>query len=174
MLLTPSFDQVIVLLFAGLVLSAAVSDVRSLTIPNRVTAAVALLYPAYVLAAPLPVDWLNALVVAGATLAVCFFMFTRGWLGGGDGKLIAALMLWAAPDHAMAFIMITTVAGGLLATGLWLRARFSPATVPHLAGKENADPPASKRPIPYAVAIACGGLYVAFTLIGVGLPRLPL
>ena len=53
-----------VLCFAGLVFSAAVSDILTLTIPNRLCVAVGLLYPSYVLAAPVPVDWIGALAVA--------------------------------------------------------------------------------------------------------------
>ena len=110
---------------------------------------------------------------AGAlTLAIGFFMITRGWLGGGDAKLIAAIMLWAGPERAMEFVLVTTVAGGFLAVGLLFRNRLPHATVPSLNGPEASPIAPSKRTIPYAVAIACGGLYVAFTLIGVGLPRI--
>ena len=174
MILTPSVYQIVVMIFAGLVLTAAITDIRSLTIPNRVSAAICMLYPAFVLTAQTPVPWLEALAVAAIALAVCFFLFARGWLGGGDGKLIAAITLWAAPDYVVEFILITTAAGGVLAVALWFRSRLSHATIPNLEPEDSPNSTASKRQMPYAVAIACGGLYVAFTLIGVGLPRLPL
>ncbi|MEM7223254.1 MAG: prepilin peptidase [Pseudomonadota bacterium] len=174
MFLTPSVYVIVVALFAGLILYAAFTDVRSLTIPNRVSASIALLFPAAVLSAPVPIDWLTALGLGAATLSVGFILFAQGWLGGGDAKLIAAIMLWAGPNQGAEFILITTAAGGILAVILWLRSRLHPATATSANGESVAEIAPSKRPIPYAVAIACGGLYVAFTLIGVGLPRLPL
>ena len=174
MLLTPTIHLTIVAIFVGLFLYASITDVRSLTIPNRISASIALLFPAAVLSSPVPIDWLGGLGVGALTLAITFFMFTRGWLGGGDAKLISAIMLWAGPAHAAEFVLITTAAGGVLAVCLWFRNRHSPATAPSLSGQDSPPVAPSKRPIPYAIAIACGGLYVAFTLIGVGLPRLPL
>ena len=174
MLLTPSIHATIVAIFIGLIVYAAITDIRSLTIPNRVSLSVALLFPAAVVSSPVPIDWLGAMGVAALTLAIGFFMFARGWIGGGDAKLIAAIMLWAGPENALELLLITNAAGGFLAVAIWLRAHFSHATVPSLNGQDTTQTAPSRRPIPYAVAIACGGLYVAFTLIGVGLPRLPL
>ena len=48
MLLTPSIHVTVVAIFLGLILYAAITDIRSLTIPNRVSASIALLFPAAV------------------------------------------------------------------------------------------------------------------------------
>ena len=86
MLLTPSISHFVVLLFSALIVFAAYGDIRDYKIPNRLSLSVALLYPAYVLAAPAPVDWLMALTYGLTTLVLGFLMFSRGWLGGGDAK----------------------------------------------------------------------------------------
>ena len=60
MALIPSLEQLLVQGFALLLLWAAWSDIQSFTIPNRVPLAIALLYPAHVIASPVPVaNWLH-------------------------------------------------------------------------------------------------------------------
>ena len=46
--------------FVGLLLAAAISDIRSMTIPNGVSIALAILYPAYVVVTG--ADWLGGLI----------------------------------------------------------------------------------------------------------------
>jgi len=83
------------LIFAVLLLISAAEDARRLIIPNRYCLAIALLYPAYVLSAPAPVDWPGAAAVAAGALAVGFVIFSFRAAGGGDVKLFAAVALWA-------------------------------------------------------------------------------
>lgn len=161
----PSIIQVAILGFAGLTIAAAFSDTRSLTIPNRYCLAIALLYPIYALQAQQTADWLAAIGIAGAVLAVGFLLFARNLIGGGDAKLVAAVALWAGPGLFVDFLVITGIAGGALAFVLWLRHRLSRAAAPALVFVTEADPDFVKQPMPYGVAIAAGGLYVAFTLI---------
>lgn len=160
--------QICILGFASLMLWAAATDVRSLTIPNRISLAIIMLYPAYVLSAGQPVDWSGALIVAGSLLAVGFAAFAFGLLGGGDAKLLAAGALWAGPSQLMEFLFLTALAGGGMATVLWLRHRLSNAPAPVLLFSTPSDADFAKQPMPYAVAIATGALYVAFTNLSLG------
>ncbi len=152
--------------FLGLLYASAVSDLRSLTIPNRYVLAIALLYPAYMLSANQPVDWLGAITVAGSLLALGFALFALHALGGGDAKLLAAVSLWAGPGLLLEFILLTSLMGGAIALFMWLRHKYRHAS--DIAGLMVADtePDFAKRPMPYGVAIATGGVYVAFTLVG--------
>src|SRR5687768_13153046 len=100
--------------FAILLVWAAVTDFWTFKIPNRVSLSVALLYPAYVLADPQPVEWIPAAGIALGPSATGAFAFSRGWLGGGDVKLFAASVLWAGPELLPEFLVVTTIAGGLL------------------------------------------------------------
>ena len=168
MMSLPIIAQTATLGFAVLLLWAAYSDVRSLTIPNRISVAIVLLYPAYVLASPQPVDWLTALGISGATLGVGFVLFAFRFLGGGDAKLITAAVLWAGPTHLLSFLFLTALAGGGMAVLLWIRHRMSGAVSPGLFFLSSGDADFAKQPMPYAVAIAAGGLYVAFTILSLG------
>ena len=165
MSLPPILYLIIILGFAGLLLAAALSDVRSLTIPNRICVAIALLYPAYVLTAPQDVNWTGAAMVAGGFLAAGFIFFALRAMGGGDAKLLAAAALWAGPELILPFVFLTAVAGGGMAVVLWLRHLYSRAAAPSLLFATPTDSDFLKRPMPYGVAIAAGGLYVAFTIL---------
>ena len=156
-----------VLCFAGLVFSAAVSDILTLTIPNRLCLAVGLLYPSYVLAAPVPVDWVGAVAVAAVALVVGITIFCFGLAGGGDGKLFAVTALWAGPGMIMHLTLYTALAGGVMAIFIWLQHRVARARTMPPGSALPVDPDFGKQPMPYGAAIAVGALYVAFTLLGV-------
>ena len=56
---------------------------------------------------------LSAAIAAGL-LVVGFVFFARGWMGGGDAKLLAVTALWLGFDHAPAFLVYTALFGGAL------------------------------------------------------------
>jgi prepilin peptidase CpaA len=162
----PEISQVAVLAFAGLNVAAAISDARSLTIPNRYCLAIAILYPAYVLSVGHEVDWVGSTSIGCSLLVMGFLLHLGKIAGGGDAKLLASVALWAGPSLFFEFLIITAVSGGALALALWLRHRLSRAAGPGMLFVMAADPNFAKQPMPYALAIATGGLYVAFTLLG--------
>ena len=160
---------------------AAFKDVCERRIPNRLTTALALLYPIYVLASPVPVAWPAALGLAGVVFLVGLALFTRELIGGGDVKLIAVLSLWAGPEHFLLFILITTLTGGALSLiTLWLRrwggligAHLATLGVATIGGPGTAlpeEPQSTQSPdrtatLPYGVAIAAGGIAVVVQLL---------
>ena len=149
-------NQLALLGFAVLLVAAALCDIRKFTIPNRLNAAIALLYPAHVMSSPETVDWMMAVVIAACVLLVCAGLFALGGMGGGDAKMLAATTLWAGPAMAFPFIFITTLAGGALSLVVWARVRFGPAI-----GLSFIE---TRPVVPYGVAIATSGLLVAYTL----------
>lgn len=155
------------LAFAGLIFSAAISDILRFRIPNRISIALVLLYPAYLLSASQPVDWLSAIVVALACLSVGFLLFSIKACGAGDAKLFAAAALWAGPEMILPFGLYTTLAGGVMVLFMWLQHRLARAPSVAMVFQTTADAGFSKQPMPYGAAIAVGGLYVAFTLLRV-------
>ena len=92
-------------------------------------------------------------------LLVGFSMFARGWIGGGDTKLMGAAALWMGFDHLLSFLLWTALMGGALA--LFLLAYRSILPPIWLIGQPWAlrlhDP---REGIPYGVAIAGAGLLV--------------
>src|SRR5271165_180357 len=141
--------------FAALMTAAAVEDVRRLVIPNAIVVGLCVLWPLQLASAPAIslVGTAGAALCAAAVFAAGALLFSRGLMGGGDVKLLAAATLWAGPATTPALLIVTAVLGGLLTlallSSLALRAVFAPA-----AG-------AAKRvPVPYGVAIAGAALIV--------------
>jgi prepilin peptidase CpaA len=148
-----------VLVFAVLLIWAAVEDIQRLTISNWVSLGIVGLYPIHVLTSPVGVDWPWSVVIAFGTFAVGFILFALKMVGGGDVKLLSATSLWSAPALFPSFIMFTAIAGGVVGLVILLRRRrLAPAAADGVVGTEPAV-------MPYGVAIAAGGLMLALTLL---------
>jgi len=122
-----AFTQLLVIGLAALLVVAAVIDVRTFTISNRLTLAVALLAPLYWLSIALA-PWPGIAIQVAAAAVVFLLMagaFYAGMMGGGDVKLAAALALWFPPTATIQFIVLMSLAGGVLTIGLvvWHRAK---------------------------------------------------
>lgn len=142
--------------FAGLLVWAAIEDMRRRVIENWISLSVAGLYPLFLLTSPTLPHWPISIAIAVATLSVGFLLFTGNLMGGGDAKLMAAVALWAGQGLFLMFLFVMTIAGGVLAIAMLLRQRFAPALA---TGKTETSPT-----LPYGVAITIGGLVVAFGL----------
>ena len=95
---------------------AAVIDVRTFTISNRLNLIVALLAPVYWLSIALS-PWPGMAIQSPAGLAVFIVLagaFYAGMMGGGDVKLAAALALWFPPAATIKFLVLMSLAGGVL------------------------------------------------------------
>jgi prepilin peptidase CpaA len=142
------FTDLLLLALAVILIVAAVIDVRTFTISNRLNLTVALLAPVYwasVALSPWP-DMVVQLAGAAIVFALLACAFYAGMMGGGDVKLAAALALWFSPPSTIKFLVLTSIAGGVLTLVVlaWHRAR-----------KREGRPE-----IPYGVAIAFGGLAI--------------
>ena len=153
------FQAVLLTIFPTLVIIAALTDLVSFTIPNRVSLALlAAFVPAtLLLGQPLPEIGIS-LAVGVVALLAGMAMFAMGWIGGGDAKLFAVVCLWLGLASMPVFLMVTALSGGGLAV-LLLNAR-SAWVRPHLNGAPAwldrlATPGAD---VPYGVAIAAGAL----------------
>lgn len=143
--------------FAALLGWAALSDYRTFRIPNAIPLAVVAIYPAYVLSAPLPVDWIMGLAVGGAVLLVTALFFAFGKMGGGDVKLLSAAALWAGPEMILPLLLVMALAGGAVsATKMaWLYFGRADGGCSSIPGTQ----------VPYGIAIAAGGGFVALRLM---------
>jgi prepilin peptidase CpaA len=142
--------------FATALSLAALHDVRFYLIPNRFCAAIAASFALFA-AGGLPGAEIGAALAAGIGLfAAGAILFARGWLGGGDVKLLAAVSLWAPPARFAEFMLATSLAGALLALLLMTPLRLC---LPRPAGSESE--PTLRQPVPFGVAIAAGGLLAA-------------
>ncbi len=144
-----------IIALAGIVMVlAAASDAVRYRIPNAACAALLLLFPMYVYAAPITIHWENHVWVFLATFGLGYLVFLKNWAGAGDIKLLSVISLWAGSTHAVLFLFITALSGGLLALGLgamtFMRLRHEK--------DEAIKTKLSKTPLPYGIAIALGGL----------------
>lgn len=141
--------QIFTILLIVLLLMAGWTDIRSRTIPNEINAAIALLAIGWWLVCGLPVWPVIGLrlVVALAVFAVFAGMFALRMMGGGDVKMIGALALWLPFGSLMTMLTVMALSGGALTLFLLIRHRWRP--------NEN------KPQVPYGIAIAIGGLWVA-------------
>ena len=88
-------QTLLLLIFPVLVITAALRDVTSYTIPNWISLALVAAFPVTALALGLPLNVIGLNLGVGATaLAAGMGMFALGWIGGGDAKLLAAAALW--------------------------------------------------------------------------------
>jgi prepilin peptidase CpaA len=160
-----SLSHIAVLLaFAALIGWGAISDFSRFIIPNRVCLAIAVLYPAYVFASGGAADWQGGALLSAATFAVGAVLFALRLAGGGDIKFMTAIMLWVGPALFWPFMMVTALAGGVLAVAVLLANRawrtMAVRVIGMASGLEQAALPQTLH-VPYGIAIAAGGLFVA-------------
>ncbi|WP_343346743.1 prepilin peptidase [Sphingomicrobium sp. XHP0239] len=93
--------------------------------------------------------WMNAAILI-PILMVGSVAFSRGVLGGGDVKLLAATAFWFTPADLLVFLPAVAIAGGLLVV-VWLPIRMARTN----AGTRST---LRERTLPYGIAIALGGI----------------
>jgi len=150
-----------ILLFAALpalTIVAALRDATTMTIPNWVSVALALLFLPAALAAGLTWPQIGlgfGLCLAGLVAGMA--MFAMNWIGGGDAKLLAAVAPWMGLSAIGPFLLFTGLAGGALSI-LLIGARQAPllAGLPMPNWLHRLLEP--KGDIPYGLAIAAGAL----------------
>lgn len=166
MLSLMTLRYVILLGFMGLLVWAIIADFTSLRIPNRLPLAVALLFAAHATANPGTVDWLGGLLMALIVFVVATVLFHFRVMGGGDVKLMAAVALWAGPQNVLEFLLITSLVGGLLALIAVTPLRFVLADAFEAVGGSKTVRAVFRGVVPYGIAIAVGGFFVAATHMG--------
>lgn len=150
----------LVLCFLALVLSAAFSDAVTFTIPNWISLTLLALFPVAGLAAGLSIPTLALHLALGfGALVVGAGMFAMRWVGGGDAKLIAAVLLWLGLPAMPQFLIATAMTGGSLAITLLMLRSVHFRAVVALGPRWVSRLADSNQGIPYGVAIAVGALF---------------
>ena len=137
----------LMVLLGVLMIAAAISDLRSRTISNELNAAIALLAIPFWIASGLSA-WPDVPIQFGAALAVFLVfagLFAIGAMGGGDVKMIGAVMLWIPLPLFMPTLTVMAVGGGILSAIMLIYMKLCPS-------EKAAE-------VPYGVAIAAAGLW---------------
>lgn len=146
------------LYFVALMAFATFSDLLTMRISNRII--LALVAGFAVLAIIIGLPWeqvMTHVITAAVVLAVTFTLFALGWIGGGDAKLTAAIVLWLGFPLTISYLVVAAVLGGVLTFAiLVLRWRNLPVGlinvewIARLHDKSNG--------VPYGIALAVAGL----------------
>jgi prepilin peptidase CpaA len=167
-------SSILIVLGAGIALVAALHDLAARTVPNGMAAALALTGLAARIADG---TFLFALLSGLAVFMAAAFCWRRGWMGGGDVKLLGAAATIVPPHAVFAMLACVAFAGGALALLYLIGSKIVPAAASKgvrpgrpstfLARVLRAERWRIRRggPLPYACAIAAG---VVITLLRTG------
>jgi len=154
----------VLVVFPFLMVYAAVNDLLTMLIPNRVS--LALVAGFAVFAAAFGLGWHEMALHAGAgllVLVVTFTLFALGHIGGGDAKLAAGTALWIGFDNLLDYLTLAAVTGGFLTLAiLALRSQPLPVFVgPSLSRMPFLLHLHDKRTgVPYGIALAFAAVMV--------------
>jgi prepilin peptidase CpaA len=163
--LIASIVQILLLLYVATI------DVATRIIPNQICLALVLLGIASQLSSPMQVA--ESLIAAAILFLLLLVVYQRGWMGGGDVKLLVALAVGLPVTGVVQLLVATSLAGGVLALvhvvmRLLPSPRLAPAGSSLLRRVYAVERWRHLRhaPLPYGVAIACGGIW---TILSKGL-----
>jgi prepilin peptidase CpaA len=146
--------------FPALMAFAAAYDLTTMTIPNKLTAAVALAFIAVVALCRLPAAEVAWHLAAGLlVLTVTFAMFAAGWMGGGDAKLAAGVALWLGFADLLDYFVLASILGGVLTVALLAARRCPlPLLLTRVPWAQKLHAPETG--IPYGIALAIAALVI--------------
>lgn len=152
-----------------ILLYVAFADVAARLISNKVCLLLALLA---IVRLPFgePQQLLASVYGAGVLFALLLIAHSRGYIGGGDVKLLTALSIGLSATSVIQFLTVTVLAGGVLAL-LHLMMRVLPyPALPPVGSSLARRVYAVERwrnlrhaPLPYGLAIACGGIWTVLS-----------
>jgi prepilin peptidase CpaA len=148
-----------------LLLYVAVIDIATRLIHNEICLALALLGILSQFAGPTHI--VESLIGATILFLLLLAIYERGWMGGGDVKLLVALAVGLSLAGMVQLLTMTALAGAVLALmHLIMRSLPHPRTAP--AGSSFGRRVYAverwrhvrRAPLPYGAAIAGGGIWV--------------
>jgi prepilin peptidase CpaA len=140
--------------------AAALFDILSYRIPNRLCLALAVLSCLHILVIGESIE--NAALrtgIAFAVLIVGLILQGHGFVGGGDIKLIAAVSLWIYPADWPLFMLAIMLFGGFLALAILILRKLK-AWIPEYVTTRNwlKKLLSDNEGIPYGVAVSSAGM----------------
>lgn len=142
------FRLALICALGALLIVAAITDLRSRIISNRLNLIVAALAPLWWIACGLSL-WPDVVVQLGAGIVVFALfagLFALGMMGGGDVKLLGALALWFPWQVLLSLLVLMALLGGAVTVV---------TLIDHKLRKKQGQ-----AEIPYGVAISIAALWV--------------
>ena len=133
----------------------AFNDIRERRLPNWLALALLIfgLAFAFVTGGPTALGWHAAHAVIA--LLVGMALFATGAIGGGDAKVYAGMAAFFPLAAGISLLLYVTLSGGGLVI-LWLLVR-------KILGKSKKDRDSIYAKFPYGVALASGGILLAWS-----------
>jgi prepilin peptidase CpaA len=158
---TALFLEILLLLYVAMI------DIATRLIHNEICLTLALLGIASQFVGPTHI--IESLVVATILFLLLLVVYERGWMGGGDVKLLVALAVGLPLVGVIQLLTITALAGAVLALA-HLMIRLLPHPRPAPVGSSlllrvyavERWRNLRHAPLPYGAAIACGGIWTLF------------
>jgi len=155
----------LVAIVPALLVAAAYFDLTTYTIPNLLPGALVGLFAVFMLTLAVgdhAMSWsdLGLHVFAGFVgLLLGMGMFAVGWVGGGDAKLFAAVLLWLGWESLYEYVILALLLGGVLTVALVMLRRVPlPGPLARLPWFARlADQAAG---VPYGVALSLAALHI--------------
>lgn len=151
-----------------LLLYVVTTDIATRLIRNEICLALAILGIAGQLANPMQLT--QSLIVAAILFLLLFGIYQLGKIGGGDVKLLVALAIGLPLIGVIQLLTVTALAGGVLAlVHLMMRLLPYPRLAPAGSSLVRRVYAVERwrhlrhAPLPYGVAIACGGIWAVFS-----------
>lgn len=160
-------SDVILVIFAALLIFAAIQDVREYRIPNEVIIALIAIYPVFYLTSSAEISLLWSVSISAVFFLIGLGLFSAGLMGGGDVKLIAVTGLWVGADMLIPFLFVMSMVGAAMSVFmLLLPLRLSVASLCMQMGLNGMQEKILADQVPYGVAIAAGGVFAACRMVG--------
>ena len=155
----------------GLCIAAAVSDFLHLKIPNLLSGLIIATFAItatldHVMGLGLFDDIASNLIIGVLSFGVMLICFFTGLFGGGDAKMISALSFWMGVIGMPVFLMVTAIAGAILAIASITMRKTNHGQ--RILSKLNAHETlhngwigamvTERNVLPYGIAIACGAI----------------
>lgn len=131
-----------------LLIAAAVTDIRSRIISNKLNITIAALAPLYWFASGMPAwpDMALQVALGGGMFGMFAMLFALNLMGGGDVKLLAAIALWFPWQALWVLLVIMAILGGVVTL----------VTVIHHRMTKRLGQPE----VPYGVAISLAAIWL--------------
>lgn len=144
----------VAVVLTGVLIWAAVTDIRERRIPNASVLAVLGLFVVWSFLRP--VEALTGSLIAGVISFIVFYaLYAFKVIGAGDAKLFSAVALFAGIAYLGTFAMATVLSGGVMAAVVLAARPQRALAMFSLRGRGDFG-----RGIPYGCAIAFGGIVV--------------
>jgi prepilin peptidase CpaA len=157
----------VILLALVTLITIGYSDVRTRRIPNVLVGTIAALGLVRITSAGDMTAASNTLIATAVVFAIGLLLFWGDVFGGGDAKLLAAMVLLVGSQDLFCFLFFMSMCGGILALailirdklrpGHWRLPRYSRTSSATCNSKDFTEPIRST--VPYGVAITAAGVF---------------